>query len=1042
MLVGLDIMQTKEEDGGVLMVDFAKAFDSVEREVIYLILERLNFPQKFIQIIRASHTKTTTTFLVNGFTSKEVQVQRGIRQGCPLAPLLFILIIDFFYRICKTEIERPGFQINIENREHRLWSVGFADDMSLFFRNKKQLSEYLSKLQEFSYLTGLKIQEQKSLIIAPKYEVDKINGRPINKKRIIVRFLGIGIKEKMTNEEAWQWYLPKIIKRIHLMAQKTTTICQRIQAFQSIIHAMIRFQSNIYYPNKNIIYKLNQLQKNYIWGNFASILPKTKARLKAEFFHSSIKAGGMGCPEISKVLDKLAVNRIFRWNKKPTTLAGAMGRWLINNQTNEKMNIPAINTKLYIQPGICGANTNKISSNIFIKGIYLWDNLLKKEQNTKSANAITTQKSWYKSFDTLINQDGQCIFKISKLAAQNWNKYVMERKATMDINESFIPYYNIFQNPNILDLQGNQLTRNNYPYIIKEINCIQNLGLLIKRNDWTYLWHRTMKNNNNTEVQQYLHLMKIIIINVPMITRMNDINQLEVRNVPAEFRHSKFSITQEKQNIHVVTGISQKGKAFLFKINDKMEIRWSSNTEKKKGYIQPHPQLCRIITSYKKVIVTKKTSEYKILPLQSYVNNISIYKEINTETKEKLDIFWKKMERKPKKFKNNKSQEIENRFYDIFLYKFNTNQLAWWYKNKPQIRKCINCDKELETFQHLFRDCEIAQFLWYSWAKMLNISNAKKVWENEELMKPLKWGEIIIVHKNETNNLKPSDIIKIQKMIYQLGGKEILNMLWKIRNNKIHENVEIPSKQILWNNIRNILIQRTKLLEYGMNNKQRIYISNWLNQKEKKEKQNKNLFMLFDGGARGNPGISGCGAIVGEINNIKEITGGYYMEKTVFRIHGIITSFLGIQTNNFAEYEGLLTGLELIMENFEHQNNITIIGDSQMILETIKNVKFTNNFLQQQEQIYEILQYQEEINYYHHFRTENKTADLLANMAMNRKKNGITNKELRNEIVGKKSIIEDFVKKDVEQELGNIQVEWIENIKIIENSREERKKRD
>ena len=492
MIVGMEIINNQDEEYGVLLVDFAKAFDTVEREAIYIILEQLNFPTRIINLIKSIGSDTTTSFNVNGHISKKVNVARGIRQGCPLAPLLFIIVMDFFYRMCRSENEDVGFQIQTEGTSNRLWAVGFADDLSLFFQNQKQLEIYVKHLKCFSKLTGLNLQEQKSLIISPncqKYK--KLHGIPLKREGTIIRFLGIAIKEKLNTTEAWQWYLPKIITRTHMMAQKTTSIKQRIVAFQVIVHAMMRFYAAIHFPPKNVIYQLEQLQKNYIWNNFASTLPKTKARINPLLMHSAKRDGGMGCPDISKVLQKLAMKRIYRWSAQPNNFQGGMIRWLINQQQlkgTELLNIPTKQTPLYIQTG--NIQTKKIPPNIFIHGINVWQQIItgSKEQST----LIEEKKIWYNNIKKTENQDHWC-FQISQLSITKWLKFKETSTSLLDYHESFFQYANIYNNPKLTDLYGNTIKRKNYKSLGNEINIISDLGKFQTMNSWKFLWFPSEK---------------------------------------------------------------------------------------------------------------------------------------------------------------------------------------------------------------------------------------------------------------------------------------------------------------------------------------------------------------------------------------------------------------------------------------------------------------------------------------------------------------------------------------------------------------------
>ena len=83
----------------VLLLDFAKAYDTLQRPFLLSALTWLGFSSKFVSVVAALHRDTTCRFIVDGYRSIRHNVHCGIRQGCPLAPLLFILALDSVYRV-------------------------------------------------------------------------------------------------------------------------------------------------------------------------------------------------------------------------------------------------------------------------------------------------------------------------------------------------------------------------------------------------------------------------------------------------------------------------------------------------------------------------------------------------------------------------------------------------------------------------------------------------------------------------------------------------------------------------------------------------------------------------------------------------------------------------------------------------------------------------------------------------------------------------------------------------------------------------------
>ena len=87
--------QRKGARGFMRKVDFAQAYDSLDWKFLWASMKRRGFPGEWIKWVRRCFTTHTFSILVNESSEGgQIHSQRGVRQGCPLAPLLFVLAVD------------------------------------------------------------------------------------------------------------------------------------------------------------------------------------------------------------------------------------------------------------------------------------------------------------------------------------------------------------------------------------------------------------------------------------------------------------------------------------------------------------------------------------------------------------------------------------------------------------------------------------------------------------------------------------------------------------------------------------------------------------------------------------------------------------------------------------------------------------------------------------------------------------------------------------------------------------------------------------
>ena len=150
----------------------------------------------YLNIVKAIYDKPTANIILNDKKLKASPLRSGTRQGCPLLPLLFNVVLEVLATAIREEKEIKGIQIGKEVNLSL-----FADDMILYIENSKDsIRKLLELISEFSKIAGYKINIQKSLaflyINNEKSEREIKESIPFTIATKIIKYLGMNLTKE------------------------------------------------------------------------------------------------------------------------------------------------------------------------------------------------------------------------------------------------------------------------------------------------------------------------------------------------------------------------------------------------------------------------------------------------------------------------------------------------------------------------------------------------------------------------------------------------------------------------------------------------------------------------------------------------------------------------------------------------------------------------------------------------------------------------------------------------------------------------------
>ncbi len=148
----IEYCKMSNTDGLLLMIDFEKAFDSLDWNFMFTTLDKMNFGHSFITWVKLFYTNIESCISNNGTASPYFKLQRGVRQGDPLSSYLFILCVEVLSHSIMNNDSIHGIFVN--DYELKMLQYGLTDENSV--------NEFVSEIKKFSKISGLRMNVKKT----------------------------------------------------------------------------------------------------------------------------------------------------------------------------------------------------------------------------------------------------------------------------------------------------------------------------------------------------------------------------------------------------------------------------------------------------------------------------------------------------------------------------------------------------------------------------------------------------------------------------------------------------------------------------------------------------------------------------------------------------------------------------------------------------------------------------------------------------------------------------------------------------------------
>ena len=279
--------------GFLITIDFEKAFDSVNHSFLTKTLEAFNFGPSFIRWASSFNCNLMSCIMNNGFSTEYFPISRGVRQGDPLSPYLFLMVLEIFVIHVRENNCIKG--IVVENEEIKL--CAFADDLTTFLRDVSSYKHLVESLNRFEQCSGLKVNSDKTEALSlgvqdPKNSIVELR---ISKIEIPIKILGIHWTYNQQQRDKLNFYnlLESIKKQLTFWKWRHLTIIGKIQILKTFIIPKLTYRASIIHYSKDTLKQCNKILYDFVWNG--------RDKVKRMAIINEIENGGLKMPHLESI---------------------------------------------------------------------------------------------------------------------------------------------------------------------------------------------------------------------------------------------------------------------------------------------------------------------------------------------------------------------------------------------------------------------------------------------------------------------------------------------------------------------------------------------------------------------------------------------------------------------------------------------------------------------------------------------------------------------------------------------------------------------
>jgi len=260
----IDHVNGNNTEAAILFFDAEKAFDRMSHSFLLKTLRHFGCGEDFIEWIQIIYGHCSARVKINGFSTDTFSIKRGIRQGCPLSSLLYVLCAEVLNLEIKRNENIVGLKYN--GNEHK--NAGYADDLSAIVTKKESIDELFTTLENFGKATNAKVNVEKTEALwVGNWRTNIDRPKSLNWTNSMIKNLGVwvGNDRKEIANISFNEIMDKIKDKLKFWGGKGISLKGKVRVINTFILPKLWYACEIHNIPPTVKNDLKRLLTNFVW---------------------------------------------------------------------------------------------------------------------------------------------------------------------------------------------------------------------------------------------------------------------------------------------------------------------------------------------------------------------------------------------------------------------------------------------------------------------------------------------------------------------------------------------------------------------------------------------------------------------------------------------------------------------------------------------------------------------------------------------------------------------------------------------------------